>query len=76
MRTTVDLPPAVHQRAKRLAAARGVSLSAILGELTVLGLSRVEEPEVVERDPDTGFVLLRVGHPITAEAVAAALEEE
>lgn len=78
MRTTVDLPPAAHRRAKRLAAARGVSLSAMVSELTLRGLAHTEEPasEEIERDPVTGFILLRVGHPITSDSVAALLDDE
>ena len=42
MRTTVDLPPALHRRARELAKSRGQSLSAVLAELTARGLSLVQ----------------------------------
>jgi hypothetical protein len=76
MRTTVDLPPAVHRRAVELARARGLSLSATLAELTSRGLSQLDEPVVVRSDAATGFPVLSVGRRVTSEDVAAALDEE
>ena len=55
MRTTVDLPPAVHRRAKEIAKARGQSLSATLAELTARGLGQLHEPVVIRTDATSGF---------------------
>ena len=76
MRTTVDLPPAVHRRAVELAKRRGVSLSAIIAELTVRGLSQIDGPVVIGTDQRSGFPVLSVGRRVTSEQVAAALDEE
>jgi len=76
MRTTVDLPPAVHRRAQELAQARGQSLSATLAELAARGLSQLEEPMVVRTDATSGFPVLSVGRRITSEDVAVALDED
>lgn len=76
MRTTVDLPPAVHRRARELAARRGVSLSAVVADLTVRGLAQLEAPVHLGTDPRTGLPVLSVGRSVTTELVAAVLDEE
>jgi hypothetical protein len=76
MRTTVDLPPAVHRRAKEIAKARGQSLSATLAELTARGLSQLDEPLSISVDERSGFPVLSVGRRITAADVADALDDE
>lgn len=75
MRTTVDLPPAVHRRAQALAAARGQSMSATIAELTARGLSQLDEPITISTDERTGFPLISVGRPVTSEQVADLLDE-
>ena len=76
MRTTVDLPPAVHRRAQEIAKRRGVSLSAVVAELTIRGLSQLDEPMVIGIDERSGFPVVSVGRRVTSEQVAAALDEE
>lgn len=76
MRTTVDLPPAVHRRAQEIAKRRGVSLSAVVAELTIRGLSQLDEPMVIGVDERSGFPVVSVGRRVTSEQVAAALDEE
>jgi hypothetical protein len=75
MRTTVDLPPAVHRRAQEIARRRGLSLSAVIAELTVRGLNQLDEPVVVGTDPRSGFPVISVGRKVTSEQVAA-LDDE
>jgi hypothetical protein len=76
MRTTVDLPAAVHRRAVELAKARGQSLSAVIAELTARGLSQFDEPLRISIDERSGFPVVSVGRRITADDVAAALDDE
>lgn len=76
MRTTVDLPPAVHRRALELARSSGQSLSATLAELAARGLSQLDEPVVIRTDETSGFPVLSVGRRVTSEDVAAALDED
>ncbi len=76
MRTTVDLPPDVHERAKRLAAHRHESLSATLADLTIRGLASLGEPATVSTDPVTGLPVLTLGRRVTCEDVAEALDDE
>lgn len=76
VRTTVDLPPAVHRRAQELASARGQSLSATVAELAARGLGQLDEPVVVRTDAATGFPVLSVGRRVRSDDVAAALDEE
>lgn len=75
MRTTVDLPPAVHRRAKDLARRRGQSLSSVVAELTVRGLAQLEEPAVVTVDAMTGFPVISIGRQITTKEVADLVDE-
>jgi predicted transcriptional regulator len=76
MRTTVDLPPALHRRVSALARSRGQSLSATLAELAARGLNQLNEPLTVSVDERSGFPVLHVGRRITSEDVAAALDDE
>jgi hypothetical protein len=76
MRTTVDLPPAVHRRAVELARSRRQSLSATVAELTARGLSQLDEPLSITVDERSGFPVISVGRRITADDVAAALDDE
>lgn len=76
MRTTVDLPPSVHRRARALATARGQPRSAVLADLTARGLGRLDEPIVLRTDERSGLPVLSVGRRVTSHDVAAALDEE
>ncbi|MFN8129225.1 MAG: hypothetical protein U0R28_10540 [Candidatus Nanopelagicales bacterium] len=76
MRTTVDLPPDAHRRAKQLAAERHQSLSATLADLMIRGLASLGEPATVSTDPTTGFPVLTLGRPVTSADVAEALDDE
>jgi hypothetical protein len=76
MRTTVDLPPAVHRRAQALAASRHQSLSATVADLTVRGLASLGEPVELATDPVSGFPVLNLGRAVTAAEVADVLDDE
>lgn len=76
MRTTVDLPPAVHRRARELAARRGQSLSSVIAELTVRGLAQLDSPVELAADPRTGLPVLSLGRSITSADVADVLDDE
>jgi len=70
MRTTVDLPPAVHRRARKLAQQRGSSLSAVLVDLAVRGLAQLDAPVHLSVDSRFQLPVLSVGRRITSEDVA------
>jgi hypothetical protein len=76
MRTTVDLPPAVHRRARELAERRGESLSAVIADLTVRGLAQIDEPVILRTDERSGLPVLSIRRRITAQDVAEALDDE
>jgi hypothetical protein len=76
VRTTVDLPPAVHRRASQLAKQRGQSLSAVVAELATYGLSRLDEPVEVRTDPRSGFPVVSLGRRFTSAEVADVLADE
>jgi hypothetical protein len=76
MRTTVDLPPAVHRRARELAERRGESLSAVIADLTVRGLAQIDEPVILRTDKRSGLPVLSIRRRITAQDVAEALDDE
>lgn len=75
MRTTVDLPPALHRRVLEIAKHTGRSLSAVVADLAVRGLSQLDEPVVVGTDERSGFPVISVGRRITTADVASALDE-
>jgi hypothetical protein len=66
----------VHRRALEIAKRRGISLSAVIADLTVRGLTQLDEPVVISTDERSGFPVVRVGRRVTSEHVAAALNEE
>jgi predicted transcriptional regulator len=76
MRTTVDLPPAVHRRARELAERRGQSLSAVIADLAVRGLAQIETPVQVRIDQRSGFPVVSIGRTVTSDDVARILDEE
>ncbi len=76
MRTTVDLPPAVHRRARELAAQRGVSMSTVLADLTIRGLAQLDVPVKLVTDRVTGLPILSLGRRMPAAQAAAALAEK
>lgn len=76
MRTTVDLPPALHERARQLAADTGRSLSAVIADLTMRGMVQLDEPLSVSIDEETGIPMVSIGRRITAAEVAAILDDE
>lgn len=75
MRTTVDLPPALHRRALEIAEQRGMSLSAVVAELAARGLIQLDAPAVLGVDERSGFPVVSVGRRVTSDEVAAALDE-
>ena len=66
----------MHRRALEIARARGVSLSAVVADLTTRGLSQLDEPMVISVDERYGFPVVSVGRRVTSEQVAAVLDEE
>ncbi|MFN8119539.1 MAG: CopG family transcriptional regulator [Micropruina glycogenica] len=76
MRTTVDLPPAAHARVRELAATRGQSMSAVIADLTLQGLARLNVDVVYSRDSRSGLPVISIGAPVTSTDVAAALDDE
>ncbi len=76
MRTTVDLPPAVHRRALEIARRSGRSLSAVVAELVVRGLGQLDQPVVIGTDEQSGFPVITIGRRVTSDQVAAVLDEE
>jgi hypothetical protein len=60
----------------QLAKRRGQSLSSVIAELAIYGLSRLDEPLVVTTDPQSGFPIVSLGRRITSEDVAEALDDE
>ncbi|MBD0024508.1 hypothetical protein GII33_12725 [Gordonia pseudamarae] len=76
MRTTVELSPELHQRVVELARSRGQSLSTTLAELTVRGLSHLDEPLRITTDERSGFPVVSIGRRVSSRDVADALDDE
>ena len=52
------------------------SLSRVIADLTVRGLAQLDAPVALSTDKRSGLPVLSIGRVITAEDVAAALEDE
>ena len=76
MRTTVDLPAAVHRRVRELALERHQSLSTVVADLTMRGLTALGESLEIATDPRSGYPVITLGRQITAAEVANALGDE
>ncbi|MDR1388155.1 MAG: hypothetical protein LBJ44_11370 [Propionibacteriaceae bacterium] len=76
MRTTVDLPPALHHRVKDYATQSGQSMSATLAALVAKAMSPLADETPPTRDPRSGFPVVSYGQPITAVAAARLMDEE
>lgn len=76
MRTTVDLPAALHRRVRELAAARGESLSSVVADLAVRGLAQLDTPVRLGVDERTGLPVISVGRKVTDADVADALDDQ
>ena len=76
MRTTVDLPPVLHDRLRELARERGQTVSTVLSEVASYGLSRLGSGSVIRTDPRTGLPVIDIGRVVTQEEVEDFLDEE
>ncbi|MDO5633415.1 MAG: hypothetical protein Q4G34_00880 [Micrococcus sp.] len=76
MRTTVNLPPALHRRAQDMAESRGMSLSATLAELVSRGLASTETPVELNTDHRTGLPVLTLRRGLTSADVAELVDED
>ncbi|PWH06227.1 hypothetical protein DEO23_09405 [Brachybacterium endophyticum] len=76
MRTTVDLPPPLHARAREIASQRHASMSSVLAELVARGLGQMDEPLRVETSPTTGLPVISISRRVTSEEVAEIVDDE
>ncbi len=74
MRTTIDLPEDLHQRALSIARDTHRSLSQTVADLIRKGLE-TGEPGRLSVDPLTGLTVIDVGHVVTTEDVKS-LEDD
>ncbi len=75
MRTTVDLPPDLHALARELAHQQKKTMSQVITDCvrSALGIAPEEAPRV-ETTP-SGWPIVKLGRPVTAEDVRS-LEDE
>jgi len=78
MRTTIDIPPGLHQRITAYAKMRGVSFSDTATEALLRGMAPIETPSVMQIDPRTGLPVINFGRgrQITSEEVADLIDED
>jgi len=76
MRTTIDIPPILHQRIKAYAKEQGQSFSETATEALVRGMAPIDEPTTLHIDPVTGLYVFDSGRPITSEEVADLIDED
>jgi hypothetical protein len=74
VRTTIDLPPDLHQLTTALARSRRQTLSQTIADILRRSLLSDDGPEVAQ-DTATGLPVVRLGRPITSDDVAS-LEDE
>jgi len=76
VRTTVELPPAVHRRVMELAREQDRSVSSVVADLALRGLAQLDAPVPLATDNRSGLPVLSIGRTITSDDVAAALDDE
>ena len=77
MRTTVDLPPDVHERVRGIAADRRTSISSVIAGFVEEALDGppVTASDRLVHDPLTGLLTIRLPGIITSDDVRAAQDE-
>ncbi len=75
MRTTVDLPPDVHQLATAIAASSGTTFSVAVTRLLRSAMAAPAASRITV-DAETGFPLFSSGRPVTGDDVRAMDDEE
>ena len=78
MRTTIDIPPGIHQRLRAYAQMRGESMSATAAELLAQGLAPIDTPTTLHRSPINGLMTVNLGRgrTVTSEEVADLIDED
>jgi hypothetical protein len=80
MRTTIDLPPALHRLASDRAKETGQSISATLAQLVAKGAEALgafeDQAGGPSTHPVTGFPVVSYGSPITAAEAAKLAEDD
>ncbi|MCL2316970.1 MAG: hypothetical protein FWC46_07805 [Actinomycetia bacterium] len=78
MRTTIDIPPGLHQRIKAYAEMRGATFSETATEALMRGMAPIETPTMTRVDPGTGLLVFNFGRgrTITSEEVADLIDED
>ena len=74
VRTTIDLPPDLHDAARSIARDRGTTLSAAVADLIRRGLGQPGDLTYGRSEP-TGLPTVRIGHPVTRDDVRS-LEDD
>ena len=78
MRTTIDIPPGLHQRLISDAQARELSFSARVTEALLKGMADIETAIPASIDPQTGLMAFNFnrGRLVTDEEVAGLIAED
>jgi len=78
MRTTIDIPPALHQRLMAYAKTRGESFSLATTEALMRGMASVETASSGRINPATRLMSFNFdrGRPVTSDEVANLIEED
>jgi len=58
----------------RMAKEQGVSMSAIIADLTVRGLAQIDEPVQLETEPSTRLPCISLGRRITSAEIDALID--
>ncbi len=78
MRTTIDIPPGLHQRIKAYAEMTGRSFTETATEALLRGMAPIETPTTYTIDPVHGIMMFNFGRgrQVTVEEVADLIDED
>jgi hypothetical protein len=76
VRTTISLPDDLHAQLVSISRDRRETVSRTVEDLVRRGLGGVQPAYRMVRDPDTGFIGVDCGRPITEEDVRSLDDEE
>jgi len=76
MRTTIDIPPLLHQRIAEFAQSESQSFSAVATQALMRGMAPIEGASSVHRSANTGLLVVNSGRCVTSDEVADLIDED
>ena len=76
VRTILALSDAARDRARHMASRRGLSLSRLIDQAAMIGLTQLDDPTPIAPDPSTGFPTFSTGQVTSRADVEWARDSE